>query len=295
VGSLRGDFYFEKIGASRWDIRDPYHFAVSLSWPVFILGFLGIWLTINLIFAALYVRDPGGIANARPGSYFDVFFFSVETLATVGYGVMAPSTLYAHIVSSVEIVTGTAFTAIITGLLFVRFSRPQSRILFADDAVITMHNGHPTLMIRMVNARLTPMTSATARLFILLAEHTSEGHFYRHVHDMTLNQSQLPLFIMPWTVMHRIDEESPLRGMDAEKMAQSDLRLFLSLEARDRVLAANVQDMKDYDSAHIHFDKRYVDAVTVDDLGHVTADLRRIHMLEPDVGVVSTQVNVVQT
>jgi inward rectifier potassium channel len=282
VGSLSGDFALSKIGARRFDMRDPYYCAVSLSWPVFAVGFLGLWLTINLIFAALYVLDPNGIANARPSVFGDAFFFSIETLATVGYGVMAPSTTYAHIVSAAEIVTGTTFTAIITGLLFVRFSRPQARILFADEAVITRHNGHPTLMIRFVNPRLTPMTSASVRLFALIGETTEEGYFFRRIHDLRLEQSHLPLFIMPWTVMHKIEAGSPLHGVDAATLAASDIRLFLTIEARDHALAAEVQDMKDYDPDHIRYGMRYSDAVIVGDRGSATADLSRISLLEPD-------------
>ncbi len=282
AGSLSGNIGLVKIGAQRFDPRDPYHFAVSLSWPVFTLAFLGLWLAINLIFGALYVLDPSGIANARPGSFGDAFFFSIETLATVGYGVMAPMSTYAHIVSAIEIVTGTATTAIFTGLLFVRFSRPQARILFADNAVITLHNGHPTLMIRLVNARLTPMTAANVRLFALVGETTAEGQFFRRIHDMALEQSHLPLFIMPWTVMHRIEAGSPLFGLDSTTLALTDVRLFLTLEARDRVLAANVHDMKDYDPGHIRLGMRYSDAVRIDEAGHAIADLSRISLIEPD-------------
>jgi inward rectifier potassium channel len=282
VGSLSGNFGLSKIGARRFDVRDPYHFAVSLSWPTFTLGFLGLWLTINLIFATLYVLDPHGIVNARPGAFGDAFFFSIETLATVGYGVMAPASTYAHFVSAAEIVTGTAFTAIVTGLLFVRFSRPQARILFADEAVITRHNGQPTLMIRFVNARLTPMTGTSVRLFALAGETTEEGYFFRRIHDMHLEQSHLPLFIMPWTVMHRIEAGSPLYGLDEATLPSADIRLFLTIEARDRVLAAEVQDMKDYDAGHIRYGMRYADAITLGDGGSATADLSRISLLEPD-------------
>ena len=243
---MRSNIGLAKIGAAQFDYRDPYHAAVSLSWPAFVVALLLGWLVINLVFASLYVLSPGDIANARPGSFSDAFFFSVETLATVGYGVMAPNSLYGHILSAAEIVTGTAFTAIVTGLLFVRFSRPKAKILFSDHAVITPYNGQPTLMVRLVNARLTAMTSANVRLFTLLAERTQEGLSLRRVHDIVLMQSHLPLFIMPWTVMHRIDEASPLYGCDPETLPDMDLRLFLTIEAHDTVLAATVQDMKDY-------------------------------------------------
>jgi len=277
-----GETVLSKAGASRFDLRDPYHLAVSLSWPAFVAALLAIWLAINLSFALLYVLSPGDVLNARPNSFTDAFFFSVETLATVGYGVMAPASLYGHVVSATEIVTGTAFTAIVTGLLFVRFSRPKPKIVYSDDAVVTPYNGRPTLMLRVANGRLTLMTNASVRLFVLLRERTTEGSSFRRIHNLTLLQPQLPLFVMPWTMMHEIDETSPLHGHTAESLAQSDARLFLTLEARDQALAATVHDIKDYSVAHIRFRMHFGDAVTLDEDGRATADLGRVSELEPD-------------
>ena len=126
-----------KRGVARYDLSDPYHVAIELSWKEFALAFLGLELSINIAFALLYLASPGCIANMRPGSFSDAFFFSIETLATVGYGTMAPTTFYGHAVSAIEIVCGLVFTAIMTGLLFVRFSKPRPKILFADQAVVT--------------------------------------------------------------------------------------------------------------------------------------------------------------
>ena len=185
----RQEMGLSALGAQRFDLRDPYHLAVSLSWPAFTVAMLACWLAINLVFASLYWLRPGDVANTVPGSFSDVIFFSIETLATVGYGVMAPATLYGHIVSAVEIVTGMAFTAIVTGLLFVRFSRPKAKIVWADGVVVTTHNGRPTLMLRVVNGRVTTMSSATARLFVLLAEQTAEGTTIRRVHELRLSRT----------------------------------------------------------------------------------------------------------
>ena len=278
----RADIRLWKLGASRFDFHDPYHLAVSLSWPSFVVAMVGCWLVINLVFALLYVASPGDVANARPGSFLDVFFFSVETLATVGYGVMAPSTLYSHIVSSAEIVTGTAFTAIVTGLLFVRFSRPKAKILYADNAVVTTRNGTPTLMLRLANGRMSVMTSANVRLFVGRAERTTEGVFFRRIQDLTLAQSHLPLFVMPWTLMHVIDQNSPLYGYTPEALAAADGRLFLTIEARDQALAALVQDMKNYWMTDIRFGMRFADTVSVDEKGGATADLSKLSSLIPD-------------
>jgi inward rectifier potassium channel len=284
VPVLRPEFGLMTLGASRFDIRDPYHFAVSLSWPAFVVTLLGTWLAINLCFSLLYVLAPGDITNARPGSFIDTFFFSVETMATVGYGVMAPATTYGHVISTLEIVVGISFTAIFTGLLFVRFSRPKAKIVYAEDAVVTAYRDRHTLMVRLANARMTPMTAATARLFAVLFEHTDEGTFFRRVYELPLMQPYLPLFVLPWTLMHAIDETSPLRGHDANSLVQSDARFFVTVEARDQALAAVVHDIKFYGAQHVRFGMRYADAVQEDEAGHVIADLTRISLLEPDAG-----------
>jgi len=277
-----GQYGLWRLGVQRFDIRDPYHLAVSLSWPGFVAAMIASWLAINVIFAAFYVMRPGDVANAAPGSFSDAFFFSVETLATVGYGVMAPITLYGHIVSSAEVLTGTAFTAIVTGLLFVRFARPKAKILYAEDAVITTSHGKPALMVRMANGRQSLMTGATARLFALLEERTGEGRFLRRVHDLRIEQSYLPIFAMPWTLLHVIDEGSPLFGHTSETLAATWARVFVTIDARDQALAAGVQGIKDYPAAHIRFGMHYADAVSLDATGRVTADLTRIGVLEPD-------------
>src|SRR5947209_4629189 len=101
-----GEYELSKKGAVRYDLRDPYYFAVALSWPRFLLGLLALYLTVNIVFAALYLLQPGGVANARAESLADAFFFSIETLATVGYGEMYPATTYAHVVVAAEIICG---------------------------------------------------------------------------------------------------------------------------------------------------------------------------------------------
>ena len=277
-----GAFELTKKGASRYDWRDPYHFAVSLSWPGFLLLFVGAELLLNLIFAALYLAQDGAVANAKPGSVADAFFFSLETLATVGYGVMAPATLYGHAVSAVEIIVGMAFVAIMTGLTFVRFSRARGKFMWAEQAVMTTHNGRPTLMIRLANGRASLLTNANARLSALIAERTSEGQFYRSIHELKLARPHLPVFPLTWTVMHTIDETSPLYGCNEGRFVERDTRLFVSVTARDMTLAAEVMDMRDYGPTAVAFGMRYADAVSRDEQGRTIADLGRLSLIEPD-------------
>ena len=271
-----------KRGIARYDFSDPYHIAIEMSWKEFELAFVGLELSINIAFALLYIASPGCIANMRPGSFSDAFFFSIETLATVGYGTMAPATFYGHAVSAIEIVCGLVFTAIMTGLLFVRFSRPRPKILFADQAVITSHNRSPTLMVRIANGRMTLLTNAVVRLGVVLLEESAESHPFRQLHDLALSNGSLSLFPLTWTVMHEIDEVSPLADYDAERFKDRDARLILTIEARDHALGAVIYDMRVYTVNEILFGTHYAEVVTVDDQKRPVADLTRLSLVEPD-------------
>ncbi len=277
-----GAFDVRKSGLRRVDWRDPYHLALSLSWPRFFAAMLGLELALNSVFACLYLLQRGAVAQARPGCFTDAFFFSLETLATVGYGVMAPATLYGHIVSATEILTGVAFTAVLTGLVFGRFSRPRAKILYADRAVIGMHDGALALTIRIANGRLTLLADAQAQVSALLMEVTAEGQRFRRPHDLKLRRSSFPLFALTWTLAHVIDETSPLFGWDQQRLQAEDVRLFVTLRARDVALAAEVHDIHSYGQGEILFGMRYQDAVSWDAQGRTVADLNKLSLVVPD-------------
>ena len=223
---------------------------------------------------------PGSIANAAAGSYADAFFFSIETLATVGYGAMSPATLYGHVISTIEIFCGLAFTALATGMTFVRFSRPRGKFLFADNAVIGPMNGRPTLMIRVAQGRKEPLADARATLSALIAEQTQEGVSFRRNYDLPLVRAHFPLFVLTWTVMHELDESSPLYGMDARALAARDVRLLLSVSARDPALATDVHAYQDYPAEKLLFGMRYVDAMVADERGRTLMDLTLLSEVE---------------
>jgi inward rectifier potassium channel len=278
-----GSFEFRLKGISRFDPRDPYHLAVGLTWPQFLAALFALYLSLNVVFATLFWLAPGSVTNARPGSFADVFFFSVETLATVGYGEMYPATLYGHVVVAIEIVCGFAFTAIVTGLTFVRFSRPRAKLIFAANPVVALHNGKPTLMVRVGNGRPNALTDGAARLNVFLREITAEGKVLRRAQELRLERAHIPVFPVFWTLMHVLDERSPLHGYDAARTIEADVQVFVMLEARDPTLATMVHDTRFYAPGDIRFGMRYRDAVTIAEDG-VVADLTKIGMLEPDVG-----------
>lgn len=271
-----------KVGARRYDFGDPYHVALTISWPVFLTGVVAALALINLLFAVLYCLQPGALANTHAGSLEDAFFFSVETLSTVGYGDMAPVTRYAHWVAVIETFSGMAFTAIVTGLIFVRFSRPRAKVLYAEHMVITRHNHQPTLMVRFGNGRMNLLTDAHVRLSVLLRETTAEGQSFRRIHDLELARAHFAIFGLTLTVMHRIDAASPLHGLTVEALAAEEARFFLSVEARDPALSATVHDLKIYSAQHLRRGMRYANAITRDAQGNSLADLARIGEIEPD-------------
>ena len=242
-----------------------------------------------MIFATLFWLSPGSVANARPHSFLDVFFFSIETLATVGYGEMYPVTPYGRLVAGSEIVCGLAFTAILTGLTFVRFSRPRTRMVFAANPVVAMHNEKPTLMVRIGNGRAAMLTDAAAKLNVLLNETTVEGRLFRRPHELQLGRAHIPFFPLSWTLMHALDERSPLHGYDAARAIAADARVFVTVEARDPTLATTVQAIRDYVPEDIRFGMRYANGVTVAEDGTPVLDLNRIGALEPDIGGVDIE------
>lgn len=275
-----GTNVFIKQGLRAFDPHDPYYFAVSLGWRKFGLLFLAAELTINAIFAALYCLQPGSIANQGRSGFLGAFFFSLETLATVGYGEMYPATVYGHVVSALEILTGLLFTAIMTGLLFVRFSKPKAKVHYATRAVITPHNGVPTLMLRIGNARNTLLHDVNMSLHVLARTVSSEGYQHVAVVDLPLLRPRIPVFAILYTIMHAIDAASPLHGLTEAAPEIADLRFFLTLTARDTAVGQEVSDVHTFSGSSLAFGMRYVDAVHRAG-SHVVADYALLSEVEP--------------
>ena len=282
VATAAGALNLFTTGAARFDLRDPYHLIATMSWSAFFGVFVASEVCINSLFALLYTAVPGSIANVARGSFLDAFFFSIETLATVGYGSMVPATRYGHVVSAIEIITGMIYTAVVTGVIFLRFSKPKAKIVYADQPVVANHNGIPTLMLRIANGRTHMLTDASARLSALMLETTPEGQRFRRMVNLELIRPHFPMFALTWTLMHKIDEKSPIHGLSAEALVRDGVRFMLSIEARDPALSAQVHDLKSYSADTLAFGMRYADAVYWDESGRTLADIRRCSAMEPD-------------
>jgi inward rectifier potassium channel len=176
VSIRSGQVEFVKVGTDAWRWRDVYRWLLGLRWPRFAAFVASLYIGLNLFFAALYSLQQDSIAGSTGGHrFFDCFFFSVQTLATVGYGHMYPQTLYGHIVSTVEIMTGIFLLAAMTGFIFVRFSRPIARVVFSNSLVVAPLNGKPTLMVRIGNENQHSMVEAEFRIMFSRDEPLVEG------------------------------------------------------------------------------------------------------------------------
>src|ERR1700731_4911405 len=275
-----GQFEFVKLNAKKADLRDTYHLVLTLSWPGFAAVVFAIYLFINVVFATLYMLNPRAIAEMAPGSFFDAFFFSVETLATVGYGHMYPETFYGHLIAMLEIMVGMFGLAVITGLIFVRFSRPTARIQFSKVAVIAPFDGVPNLMIRLANLRHQAMVEPQFRIILLRNTVTVEGDEVRRFRSLHLEFDHLIAFPAVLTVRHPIDKTSPLFGMTPEDFRQQNIRILASIVGVDTVIVAPVQSFGDYNYEQIEWNRRFVEIYDQNEEGEWTVDYARIDETE---------------
>jgi len=268
-------------GLPRRPWQDLYHLFMTVSWPTLFASYAGFFALFNLIFAALYQAQPADIANLNPGGYWGRFFFSVETLATVGYGDMHPQTVYAHVIASIEIFTGMMSLALITGMMFARFSRPTARILFARHAVIRQFDGRLTLMLRAANARQNVIMEATAQLRLIRDEQTAEGYRIRRIYDLPLRRREQPLFLYGWSLMHVIDEASPLSGANLESLKATKAFLLLTIGGIDETTGQTLMSRHQYHSTSLRWNHTFTDIFTTGEDGVDRFDYTKFHDVEP--------------
>ncbi len=273
-----GESNFLKLGLPRYDWSDLYHLLLNLSWPRFLVLACVIFIMTNTVFALAYIAQDNSIENARNHSFIDAFFFSVETIATVGYGAMRPVTLYAHLVSTFEIMVGMLGIAMITGLMFARFSKPTARVLFSHVAAVHPINGIPTLTIRAANRRHNSILQASAKITLLRYETTQEGQVFRRFHDLKLMRDSSPLLALSMNIMHPIDKDSPLYGMEPEQWG--DLTLIVTLSGYDETSSQTVHSRKFYYAHDIHWGKHFADIILTLSDGQQAIDFTLFHELE---------------
>ncbi len=276
-----GNIQFLRTNSNRREWRDIYRTVLALTWPRFALVVLSIYLGLNLLFATAYLLGGDCIAEMEPGSFTSAFFFSVQTLSTVGFGHLYPATLYGDIITTIEIVVGMFFTAVVTGLIFVRFSRPVARLLFSRSMVICPFNGKPSLQLRVANQQHEPMVEAEFRLMLIRKEQVLEDDDVRRFYTLKLEYERVIVFPSALTIRHLIDESSPLFGVTPEQLQQWEARFLTSIVCIDTVIQAPVQSHFDYTWRDVCFDHRFVEIYTDRADGAYEVDYGRVHETEP--------------
>ncbi len=260
---------------------DLYYLSMTAPWWWFWGGCALFFIALNSVFACLYLLDPTAIANARPYHFQDALFFSVETLSTVGYGDMYPHGFYGRLLSAIEIFFGMSFIAIMTGIVFARFSRPEAQIIFAKHPVIGTYNGKAALMLRMANARHSDIADATIKLWLVKVEKTAEGMYFRHFYPLPLLHDENPLFTLSWTICHIIDETSPLYGASSASLKGEDASIVISLNGLDENAAQELHRRKIYSHSDIRWDHQYAVITNLDEAGHTHINYHKFHDVMP--------------
>lgn len=273
-GDGRGARYVG-LRPERW--RDAYHVLLTISWPRF-LGLLATaYLAINTLFALLYVIDPHGVSNARPGVFADHFFFSIQTLGGLGYGVMSPRDLYANLVVTLESFVGLFNLAIATGLMFARFSRPTARIMFSNIAVVAPFQGTPALMFRAANRRRNLVLEAEVNVSLVRNITTAEGAVMRRFQDLAVVRARSPMFILTWQVIHPIDDQSPLQGETAESLLQQQAEIVVVMKGTDETFASTIYARASYLPHQMIWGRQLADILTFTPEGGRIIDFTRFH------------------
>jgi inward rectifier potassium channel len=265
----------EGLNLSFW--ADISHRCMTASWPAFIAGAALVFVVFNAVFAVLYWVGNQPIANVPGGAYIDYLYFSIETLSTAGYGDMHPQTHYGHFIAAVELFTGIFSMSLMTGLIFARFSRPRARLLFAENPVISSHEGKPTLMVRFANERHNVIGNATARVWMLRNESSLEGTPFRRFYELPLLRNEHPALALSWTLYHVLDEQSPLYGLDADDFDGQEVALMVVVSGYDVVAAQTVHARQTYRSSDIRFGHRYADILDTSEDGRIRIDYGRFH------------------
>lgn len=257
--------------------RDVYHALLRAPWTTTILVIASSFLGMNFVFACIYYA-VGGISNVN--GFEDAYYFSVHTMATIGYGSMVPMTTLTNWLVILEAIVGLLVTALSTGLVFAKFSTPTARIRFAKSCVVQTMNGVPTLAMRIGNERGNGVIDAVIRVSAMLTERLDEGGiFYRSI-DLVLARERAPILSRTWTILHPITEKSPLFGLSLDELKKRELELMITVSGTDETTIQPVLARHRYLIGDLHFNARLADTLREIEGGKLELNLHRFDDIE---------------
>lgn len=278
-GAFGGTVHLHNVdGIGR--LSDLYYWMLTTSRINFVSSVLVAYLGMNALFALAYMGS-GGVENMRPFVFSDAFFFSVQTMATIGYGRMTPISPLANLLVTAEAGLGLFGMAVAASLLFARFTRATAGVRFSHNAVITLFDGKPTLMFRIANQRETRINEAQIYLVVARQQNTGEGYSYRRLADLEPVRSLNPIFELSWTVMHVIDERSPLYGVTPQDMEESVVAVSVVFSGHHEGFQQRVHARHTYTQALIEWDRRFADMIVRGNDGSVIVDYDNFDKLLP--------------
>lgn len=257
--------------------QDVYNWTMEASWPRFVVLTMVLFVSINVVFGLVYAAVPGAIANMPPGSFANGFFFSIETLATVGYGNLSPSTTLGHAIASAEIMIGLFYTATITGLIFARFARPRKSLIFSKVAVICDYEGQRALMVRLAPMHARPLATVTAQISLLQRTVYDDGREIARLVDLPLLRPSMAMVNLSWTLIHLLDDDSPVLATLA---SDQPFWLIVTVGGLDTLLARQSFGGHGYQREDVIVGHHYADVISNKD-GVIHLDMGRMDHTEP--------------
>ncbi|HEY3802495.1 MAG TPA: ion channel [Kofleriaceae bacterium] len=272
----RGRPLIQRRGVKRVSLAaDAYHLLRTTTWPRILGLFFALFVVSNLVFAVVFDATGAVVTNAH--SFLDYVWFSVQTMATIGYGYLAPSDHMSNAIVAVESFYAIIFTALVTGVFFARFSTPSARVIFSKVALITTYDGKRVLMFRMANERTTAIVEATVRAYLTREERIGGSEILRRVYDLPLRRTTSPVFALSFLAVHIIDETSPLYRVTTRDLRETETNVVVTFTGIDDQLASSVHSRWLWTWNDIEFDRKFKDLFTRDEHGHRILDLGPMH------------------
>jgi inward rectifier potassium channel len=282
-----GSFNVERKGLQFWTSFSAYHAMLTVPWWQFFTAAAVLYLAVNAVFAAAYLAcGPGALGSETVGmehhTYLRGFFFSVQTLSTIGYGHVVPVGLPANALVTLESLIGLLGFAIVTGLLFARFSRPTAKMLFSRHGLIAPYQNITAFQFRVANARSNELVEVSAKVLLSRFE-DSEGTWTRRYYPLELERPAVTFLPLTWTVVHPIDEKSPLFGETPDSLRSSMAEFLVLLSGFDETFSATVHTRTSFVPDELLWGHRFANAFVVNHSEKkIAVDMRQFDRVEAD-------------
>ena len=263
-------------------LGDLYHTCLAMGWGAFFASVTAFYLLLNLLFSLAYYLVPNGLSNVKTGEFWGDFFFSAQTLSTVGYGYIYPQGYLSNAIASVEMLASVIFTAIVTGIVFARFARPHAQVLFSNVATLFQDGDHLKLNFRLGNLRSTPLMNASVEAILARTKKDSNGNNTLQLDILPLSFNHVPVFPVSLSFSHHVLENSPLHGLDAAMLEEQQATIFLVLTATDPVSAQDVFAQHAYKAQDLLFGARFVSLLKPSAQGTLEVDFSLFHTTSTD-------------